>query len=291
MTANDISPLPDTEVHYLRSEHVGDEFKILVGHSRASGFAPSHVLFMGDPWGFFGTAVEMIRVLEWAGDLPPLLVVAVGYRLVTVEENLPMRCRDFTPTIDLDSGTMDPAMMGGAGRFLAFLRDELKPWVQQRYGVDPDDAAFFGDSLGGLFALYVLLTEPDTFRRYGMGSPSLWWDHGVMFDREAEYARAHDDLPAKVFVSVGGLETPAGDKRWLEQLPADKRAKAEAEMGDDGYTDIDMVADAERMVALLRGRAYPSLEIEYEVLPGEYHQTALPSNLSRSLRYLFDAPR
>jgi hypothetical protein len=93
-----------------------------------------------------------------------------------------------------------------------------------------------------------------------------------------------------VFFSVGALETPDGDRRWLEQLPADDRAKAEAELQEGDYTDIDMVADAERMVASLRGRAYPSLQIEYEVLPGEYHQTAPPLTLSRSLRYLFDAP-
>jgi hypothetical protein len=36
MIDNDDSPLPDTEVHYLSSEHVGDEFKVLVGHCGAS---------------------------------------------------------------------------------------------------------------------------------------------------------------------------------------------------------------------------------------------------------------
>ena len=36
MSANDDSPLADTEVHYLHSEHVGDEFKIFVGHCGAS---------------------------------------------------------------------------------------------------------------------------------------------------------------------------------------------------------------------------------------------------------------
>ena len=46
----------------------------------------------------------------------------------------------------------------------------------------------------------------------------------------------------------------------------------------------------ERMLAALRSRGYPSLQIECEV-PGEYHETAPPLNLSRSLRYLFDAPR
>ena len=61
-------------------------------------------------------------------------------------------------------------MLGGADRFLAFITDELKPWVQDRYAVASDDSMFFGDSRGGLFATYVLLTEPSTFRRYGSGA-------------------------------------------------------------------------------------------------------------------------
>lgn len=291
MIDNDVSPLPDTEVHYLQSEHVGDEFKVFVGRPHSSETAPPSVLFMGDPWGDFGTAVEVTRLLNFTGDLPPLLVVAVGYRVVTIEENetIPGRGRDFTPTIDLTQTWGGPGMMGGAGRFLAFLRDELKPWVRERYGVDPDDSAFFGYSLGGLFATYVLLNEPATFRRYGIGSPTLGWDKGLMFDHEAEYARTHDDLPAKVFLSVGANESTAGEQRWRTQLPPDRRAKAEAQA--EGEPPFDTVADAERMVASLRGRGYPSLQIEYEVLPGEYHQTAPPLSLSRSLRYLFDAPR
>ena len=101
-------------------------------------------------------------------------------------------------------------MLNGAGRFLAFLTDELKPWLRERYPVAVDDSMFFGDSRGGLFATYVLLTEPSTFRRYGIGSPSLYRDDGVksMFDHEAEYAQTHDDLPAKVSFTVGGYENP-----------------------------------------------------------------------------------
>jgi uncharacterized protein len=289
MISNDVSPLPDTEVHYLRSERVGAEFKILVGHSGSSGSAPIPVLFMGDAWANFGTAVETIRLLNDAGDLPPLLVVAVGYRVAKIEDNYPLRSRDFTPTVDRDSGNTDPLMMGGASRFLAFFRDDLKPWVRERYGVDPDDSALFGYSLGGLFATYVLLNEPATFRRYGIGSPALDWDRGLMFDQEAEYARTHDDLPAKVFFSVGEYENSEGARRWRAQLPADRRSEAEADTATDA--PFDTVADAQRLVASLRGRRYPSLDIEYEVLPGEYHQSAPPLALSRSLRYLFGAPR
>jgi predicted alpha/beta superfamily hydrolase len=289
MISNDESPLSDTEVHYLRSEHVGDEFKILIGHCGSSESAPPPVVFVGDPSLIFGTAVEMIRLLNLFEHLPALLVVGVGYRATAIAEILDLRSRDFTPSVDLTGTAKDPAMTAGAHRFLAFLRDELKPWVRDRYGVDPDDSTFFGDSYGGLFATYVLLSEPATFRRYGIGSPSFWWDKKIMFEREAEYARQHDDLPAKAFFSVGAYENPEGRKRFREQLQADARSKAEME--DETDPPADMVADTELMVSLLRGRAYPSLEIEYELLPGEYHETAPPLNLSRSLRYLFDAPR
>lgn len=285
MIGNDSSPLPDTEVHQIRSEHVGDDFKIIIGHCGSLGVAAVPALFLGDPWANFGTAVEIIRLLRLAEDVPPLLVVGVGYPVATLEDNFELRCRDFTPSVDLASGYTDVAMMGGAGRFLAFLREELKPWAQQRYGIDPDDCTLFGDSLGGLFATHVLLDQPQSFRRYGIGSPSLYWDKQRMFEREAEYAQAHGDLPAKVFFSVGAHETPEGDRRYIEQMPAERRAKAEAD------PSIDMVADCERMVERLRGRAYPSLELGCEVLPGEYHHTAPAANLSRSLRYLFDAPR
>jgi hypothetical protein len=52
-----------------------------------------------------------------------------------------------------------------------------------------------------------------------------------------------------------------------------------------------MVADQERFVGALRSRNHPSLVIESEVLPGEFHMTVFLLNFSRSMRFLFDAPR
>ena len=290
--SGDESSLPGTEVHYLRSEHVGDEFKIFVGHCLSPESAAMPVVYVGDPSFIFGTAVDMVLGLNLHERLPTALIVGVGYRATDIDEVINLRCRDFTPTVASSAPEQSayPAMMGGASRFLAFIRDELKPRVAERYDVDPADSTFFGNALGGLFASYVLFNQPDTFRRYGIGSPSLDWDNELMFKHETEYAQAHHDLPAKVFVSVGAYENLAGWKHFLAQLPPDERAKAAAEWDDDDPL-MDCVAPTERMVAALRGRAYPSLKIECEVLPGEYHETAPPLNLSRSLRYLFDVPR
>jgi hypothetical protein len=92
---------------------------------------------------------------------------------------------------------------------------------------------------------------------------------------------------------VGAYECPEGDKLLLEWLPADKRAGVEARAAKDEavYGLLDMVADQERFVAALRSRNYPNLDLESEVLPGEFHMSVQQLNFSRSMRYLFGAPR
>ena len=122
------------------------------------------------------------------------------------------------------------------------------------------------------------------FGRWGIGSPSLWWDDNIIFDVEASSARTRNDLPAKVIFVVGEYEDHEGRQREAGRLPDEERSKA-------GLREIDMVADVERMVSILRGRGYPSLDIGQEVLAGEFHVTVQHLNLSRSLRFLFNAPQ
>jgi len=282
---NDASPLANTEVHYLRSEHVGDEFKIFIGHCPGRGDGPPTVLYLGDANGFFGGAVDSIRLMQLSMHLPPLLVVGIGYRVGGIGETDVQRTRDFTPTSDPDFARIFPALpaMGGAPNQLAFIRDELQPWVRENYAVDPDGSMYFGHSFGGLFATYVLLTQPDTFARYGIGSPSLWWHRTAAFDLEEQFAAAHDDLPAKVFFCIGQHETHEGRQVEAGRLPPDEARIA-------GLWHIDMVADMHRMVSALKSRDYPSLVMASAVFPDEFHITVPLLNFSRSLRYLFDAP-
>jgi len=285
---DDASPLAGTEVQYLRSEHVGDEFKIFIGHCGVFGDEPPAVLYLTDANGMFAGAVDIIRSMQLSLHLPPILVVGIGYRLGGWAETTAVRTRDLSPTADPLIGQIlegaDVAGMGGADRFIGFIRDELMPWVRSRYDVDADHSTYFGHSLGGLFGTYTLLTQPTTFRKYGIGSPSLWWHDDIIFEYEASYAAAHDDLPVKVFFSVGACEDHDGRQREAGRLPDEERVKA-------GLRYIDMTADTERMVAALRARRYPHLEIDSVVLADEFHITVQHVNLSRSLRYLFDAPR
>jgi hypothetical protein len=287
---DDDSPIAGTEVHYLDSEHVGAEYKIFVGHcgdmDLAPTAAPPAVLYLADANGLFASAVDTIRLMQLSAHLPPMLVVGIGYRMGGIADTTVIRARDLTPTYDPWFVRYFPemTMMGGADKFLAFIRDELQPWVGSQYRIDPANSAFFGHSLGGLFATYALLTKPDTFRGYGIGSPSVWWQSDMMFEYEANYAANHDDLRAQAFFCVGEYEDHDGRQREAARLSDKERAAASLRY-------IDMVADTKKMADALRGRNYPGLELACEVFPGEYHITVPLLNLSRSLRNLFDAPR
>jgi predicted alpha/beta superfamily hydrolase len=283
---NDGSPLADTEVHYLQSQAVGDEFKIFVGHCGDASAAPLPVLYVTDANGYFGTAVDIIRGMQLAAHLPPMLVVGIGYRLGGLGETVVIRTRDLSDRDDPDYAGLYPDQheMGGAAAFLEFICAELMPWVASSYLVDPNDATYFGHSLGGLFGTFALVTRPETFRQYIIGSPSLWWNYGSIFERESEYAQTHADLPARVFLAVGAEETQDGRARTLANLSEEEQA-----VGTSRY--IDMVADTQRLADALAGRDYPSLSLTSEVYADEMHVTVAPLILSRGLRALFDAPR
>jgi predicted alpha/beta superfamily hydrolase len=102
----------------------------------------------------------------------------------------------------------------------------------------------------------VLLTQPETFKRYGLGSPSLWCNDKWTFDLEVTYAEVHNDLEAKVYFSVGALENLEGEKIHRSWLSEDKHAEAnaKAEAGVERIGEINMVAEMQRMVSALNRR-------------------------------------
>jgi hypothetical protein len=120
VASTDEMALPNTQVHYLSSGRVGDEFRVIVGACEGAP-AGVGVLVVLDPYYFLGTALETARLLAFSGHIAALLVVGVGYRPITMVDTTRLRQREFSPVADprIDG---DPAMMQGADRFRAFSR-------------------------------------------------------------------------------------------------------------------------------------------------------------------------
>lgn len=247
----------------------------------------SPALYVLDPLFLFDVAVGVAGLLQTGarltggGSFPSLTIVGVGYPTDDPAEVMALRARDLTPT---DGGTnlpagLPPLVFGGGETFVRALVDEVIPATEARHGVRNGRRALAGFSFSGLFGLYCLLHRPGPFSAYLLGSPSLWWHDRLAFDWEERWARDHDDLPARVFLSVGANEQVVGGTWKNEGLPLEVLRQLE---------QVDNLND---FVTRLRSRRYPGLAITSTVFDGEYHLTAPAASLARGLLAIFDEER
>jgi len=276
--------IPHTEVHALHSEHVDADFEVWIAHPVAGVMplppGPHGVLYVLDANLFFGTAVEMTRIMsQLYGELPPLVVVGIAYPTDDPALQAELRARDFTPTVDSGfeemaknmPGAREPTLpegrrLGGAGRFLRFLREEVRPFVEDRVPVAEGGRILFGSSLGGLFVVHAFLESPESFDSYIATSPALWWGDGALFDREAERAGASEDIDVDLVLAVGGLEE-------------DPRVPM--------LSQFKMITNVDALAERLRTRGYESLRLSKLVLEGESHTSVVPVALTRGLKAIY----
>jgi len=185
-SAQKLIQIPLVQRHRLVSKAVGDSFEIRVLLPPMIPGEQSRfpVVYMTDVHNGFIIDDDEMRLMM-LGDVPRFIAVGIGYPAApSIMQGLVIRARDLTPVVAKAevggsfpiAGTIRPSPeSGGAAKFLAFIRDELIPFIDAKYPTNPKDRAYWGDSLGGLFGTYVLFTKPETFNRYILGSPSLWW--------------------------------------------------------------------------------------------------------------------
>ncbi|MCW9016622.1 MAG: alpha/beta hydrolase-fold protein, partial [Kangiellaceae bacterium] len=73
---------------------------------------------------------------------------------------------------------------GQANNHLAFIRQDVFKYVESNYRTEPGNRTYFGFSAGGIFGTYALMTQPDTFKNYILGSPSIWSHAPALFAQE-----------------------------------------------------------------------------------------------------------
>lgn len=280
-------PLPKlalgaTEVHDVFAEPVGDTLRLFIGHCHSANTSPSHTLVVTDGNGFFGTAVDLVRSLQLMRLVPPMLVVGVGYPdAVGLRDTIQIRARDLTHS----AGELHP-MSGGGERFAEFLNVQLRAWCEQRWPGATEHATFFGHSLGGLFGVNLVLSQPTApdhharFQAAIVSSASLWWNDHDTF-AAAESLDPDLGLDVHVFAGIGAEETVSGRVRESAALPDSHPIKATEADG------LDMVDDLARFIDQLRRREDPSLRLDHVVLDDEFHVSVAPAVLARGLRAVF----
>jgi predicted alpha/beta superfamily hydrolase len=124
--------------------------------------------------------------------LPPLILVAI---LNTYTDKGSMRDRDFLPL-----KTPGNEKGGGADNFMAFLRDELIPYIGKKYPSGGDNS-LYGHSLGGLFSFYVMLKEPDLFSNYYCSDPAFPWNDRYIISMATTVFRNSADLDLTLWIN------------------------------------------------------------------------------------------
>ncbi|UOQ42586.1 alpha/beta hydrolase-fold protein [Halobacillus salinarum] len=146
---------------------------------------------------------------------------------------------------------------GGADLFLNFIKNDLKPFLRNQYPICVSSQTLFGHSLGGLFTLYALFTNPGLFTNYIATSPSIWWNNqAVLSERHAFLEKLEKvNFKPRLFLSAGSEE-----KEY-------------------------MVTDPKELAVDLQRAANSRLSVGFFEAEGENHLSVVPATISRSLRF------
>jgi predicted alpha/beta superfamily hydrolase len=199
----------------LHSARVGRDFLVVVTPpptaSVLDGSLPTHqrsakqkypaIYALDAGWGIAGPLAQMMAQTQ---IMSPAYVISVGYPPGQGDP----RNADLLHRAFVDSGQ---TYGGGGAIFQQFLTQDLRPFLELQYPLDPDKAILFGHSFGGLFTANVLATSPEAFWGYIIGSPSVWADPQLLPHLAAAASKGKGE---RVYVAVGERETEnLGGKR------------------------------------------------------------------------------
>jgi enterochelin esterase-like enzyme len=160
------------------------------GAGGAAADEPNPLLVLFDGWAYthlIPTPTILDNLLA-AGRIPPLVAVLAG---------------NGTGDRRRDLGLFPP--------HVAFLTDELLPWVRERFVVahEPARTTVGGSSLGGVAATYAALRRPHACGRVLSQSGAFHWKPAGDPEPEwlARFVAAAPAVPVRFSLRVGRLET------------------------------------------------------------------------------------
>jgi predicted alpha/beta superfamily hydrolase len=204
-------------------------------------------------------AVEMLSATtEYALENAILVGISWQKDMTGAEKEWSSRYRDFKPAV-LSNKKDKKSYKGEAHQYLAFIRNDVITYIESNYRANPDNRTYFGYSFGGLFGVYALISQPDTFQNYIIGSPSRLIGTYMDSRLESEPNKPLMELPKQtnVFIAYGALEKELG-------------------------------ATVEKFVGELKNQKLANLTLEPAVIESANHTTAFPKTSVRSIYWLAD---
>lgn len=213
--------LPEVAVHgseirkFTSNTVAGQEYELQImlpaGYSTSTEKYP--VVYLMDSQWDFALLSALYGEQYYDGFIPKMIIVGVTWGGSNPNPDS-LRARDYTPTKE-----QRLPQSGGAEKFLSVLQKEVFPLVEATYKADAKDRTLVGCSLGGLFTMYALFTQPNLFQRYVAASPAFMWDNEVLYQYSKTYFQNKNNPSAKLFMCVGGVERSVlGFKKLTDYL-------------------------------------------------------------------------
>jgi predicted alpha/beta superfamily hydrolase len=181
--------------------------------------------FIGVDWGLDQTMAGLCRKKE----IRPTIVVGIWNTPQRLREYLPQR--PFCNHLSHQSRRRVIKRYGGtpiSDKYLRFLVDELKPFVDRRYRTRPERESTFvmGSSMGGLISLYAICEYPHIFG--GAGCLSTHWP--IAHRSFLKFLKAWLPEPRrhKIYLDYGDEANSAGyliNQKRVERILRDKGFK------------------------------------------------------------------
>lgn len=226
------------------------------------------VIYLLDGPDHFHHVTGVVRFLAQQSVAPDMIVVGIANT---------DRTRDLTPKPDSLDRQLPTA--GGSEKFLQFLTDELKPYVQKKYRTDPF-AILIGHSFGGLFAVHTMLNKPDVFDAYIAVSPSLWWNEWEEVKQADLFLKTNPNFKKILYITLGneGIQMQSPMDSFVTVL--EKNAPKELlwkyrPMPDENHLTNPHRSIYDGLEWLFTGWAYPAAEVDKGLAGLEAHYAEL----------------
>ena len=148
---------------------------------------------------------------------------------------------------------------GGAAKFLQCITTEIIPYIDSHYKTT-NDRGISGHSLGGLFTAWCFINTKGIFTKYGINSPSLWWNNDEVITQAETFFNSNEtfDIPeTKIFISVGQKEPS------------------------------NMIIAMEKFGTLLESKAYKNVTLTKQKFIGKSHLSVVVPSLKQTLAVLY----
>lgn len=174
-------PIPEHETFKIQSKQVGEERVVNVwtpeNYKTSKDSFPVMYMADGGIKEDFPHIANTLAKLINEKKIKPLILVGI--------ENTQRR-RDLTGFTEVEKDKEIAPVVGGSGKFRAFIKEELFPEINKRYRTTTEKS-IIGESASGLFVMETFFLKPEIFDNYIAFDPSLWWNNHYLVRTAKEH--------------------------------------------------------------------------------------------------------